>query len=372
MRAKSLVLFVIAVGCGLAASIGVSQYMENAGGQAAQVETATILVAMTDINIGEKLDAQTVKLEDWPKDRVPEGAVFDFAEIEGKFPRTRMYAGEPILTAKLMGSSNSSAAQTIPKGFRVVAIKASVENAGGGLIQPGDRVDVLVLLRKSAEVPETGTRTILKDVNVFSVDGATERSVDENGQARTLSTVSLLLKPRQAESAMLASELGRLFLTLRRPDDDVDDTDEDGETVKSLLGQEGESANDRLIGQNSDFTNWLNGAATPQPQVVEPVVEVATPVDTGPKWKMVILGSAGSREFRWNDENELPTEAGATPANGNYDAGVPTTPLPSTRPQPRVMPTTPTAPPSIERELDGPPQLNEPDAAAEDIPISPH
>ena len=267
MRAKSLVLFVIAVGCGLAASIGVSQYMESASGGLGQVESAKILVAMLDINIGEKLDAKTVKLEEWPKDRVPEGAVYELTEVEGKYPRTRMYAGEPILQAKLMGSNNSSATQTIPKGFRVVAIKASVENSGGGLIQPGDRVDVLVLLRKSAEVPETGTRTILKDVNVFSVDGATERSVDEDGRARTLNTVSLLLKPRQAESAMLASELGRLFLTLRRPDDDLEDTDQEGETVRSLLGNGGESANDRVADQDGGFADWLNGSVAEQPQV---------------------------------------------------------------------------------------------------------
>ena len=316
MRAKSLVLFVIAVGCGLAASIGVSQYMENAGGGVGPVESAKILVAVADINIGERLDAQTVKLEDWPKDRVPEGAVYELTEVEGKYPKTRMYSGEPILQAKLMGSNNSSATQTIPKGFRVVAIKASVENSGGGLIQPGDRVDVLVLLRKSSEVPETGTRTILKDVNVFSVDGVTERSVDEDGRSRTLNTVSLLLKPRQAESAMLASELGRLFLTLRRPDDDLEDTDEDGETVRSLLGNGGESANDRVAKQDDGFADWLNGSVAEQPQVTEQVIEVADAVDTAPKWKMVILGSTGTREFLWSDEKELPSETVGAPGNG--------------------------------------------------------
>ncbi|MBI2481921.1 MAG: Flp pilus assembly protein CpaB [Planctomycetia bacterium] len=363
MRAKSLVLFVIAVGCGLAASIGVSQYMENASGSALQVESAKILVALVDINIGEKLDARTVKLEEWPKDRVPEGAVYELAELEGKFPRTRMYAGEPILQAKLMGSNNSSATQTIPKGFRVVSIKASVENAGGGLIQPGDRVDVLVLLRKSAEVPETGTRTILKDVNVFSVDGATERSVDEDGHARALSTVSLLLKPRQAEAAMLASELGRLFLTLRRPDDDVEDTDEEGETVKSLLGNDGETANDRIIGQTSDFNDWLTNNAETQPPVAEPVQGVVPPVDLTPKWKMVILGSTGSREFLWSDENELPSETGLGMTDSSFESAAP---APSTRPQPRVRPTTPTAPPIT----DGATPTDETETE-EDIPISP-
>lgn len=366
MRAKSLVLFVIAVGCGLAASIGVSQYMENAGGDVAQTETDKILVAMTDINIGEKLDALTVKLEEWPKDRVPEGAVYSLEEVEGKYPRTRLYSGEPILLAKMMDSNKGSPTVTIPKGFRVVSVKVSDDTAGGGLIQPGDRVDVLVLLRKSGEVPETGTRTILKDVNVFSVDGATERAVDEDGSARALSTVSLLLKPRQAESVMLASELGRLFLTLRRPDDDLEDTDEEGETVRSLLGNDGESANDRLIGQDPGYQDWLNGNTAPA-QEAAPVVE--PPVEEGPKWQMIILGSAGSRKFLWNDEKELPTEAGAA-ENGN--GSVPTsTPISSAGLQPPVRRTPPTSPPPVVAPQDEE-SFEEDSDTEEDIPISPN
>jgi len=370
MRAKSIILFVIAVGCGLAASIGVSQYMENANGSAAHAETAKILVAMSDINIGEKLDAQTVKLEEWPKDRVPEGAVYELTEVEGKYSRMRMYSGEPILQAKLMDSNKNSPTVTIPKGFRVVSVKVSVETAGGGLIQPGDRVDVLVLLRKSAEVPETGARTILKDVNVFSVDGATERGTDEDGQTRALSTVSLLLTPRQAESVTLASELGRLFLTLRRPDDDLAETSDEGETVRSLLGNDGESANDRSPKQNGDSTDWLNVLTAKQPQEPAPVVEVAAPVDTGPIWKMVILESSGSREFLWNDEKELPTEAGAASSvNDNGGAASPSTPLPSSRPQPPAQRTPPTStPPGDASDTDSLP-VDVPNTE-EDVPIT--
>ncbi|MEO8494508.1 MAG: Flp pilus assembly protein CpaB [Planctomycetota bacterium] len=346
MRAKSIVLFIIAVGCGLAASIGVSQYMENASDKAAQLETAKILVAMSDINIGEKLDAQTVKLEDWPKDRVPEGAVYELTGVEGKYPRTRMYAGEPILLAKLMDSNKNSPTVTIPKGMRVVSIKASVENAGGGLIQPGDRVDVLVLLRKSAEIPETGARTILRDVNVFSVDGATERATDDEGQTRALSTVSLLLKPRQAESVALASELGLIRLTLRRPDDDLEISGDDGETIKSLLGTAGESANDRSNGSDGDFVDWLHGVTSKQPQEPAPIVDLAAPGRAAPIWKMLILGSTGSREFLWSDEKELPTETLAAPSGTDNETASSFVPVSTLRPQPPARRTPVTSPPA--------------------------
>lgn len=349
MRAKSLILFVIAIGCGLAASIGVSQYMETASGTVSKVETAEILVALTDIGISESLDARTVKLEEWPQDRVPEGAVLALADVDGKYARARLYAGEPILLAKLMDSNKGSPTVTIPKGYRAVPVKVSAETAGG-LIQPGDRVDVLVILRKSAEVQETGTRTILRDVNVFAVDGATERAVDEEGRARTLNTVMLLLKPQQAEGVMLAHELGRLFLTLRRPDDDAEDSS-DGETVKSLLGYSGENANENKQPEDSGFAGWLNTAVNTAQQQVQDITAAATPIEK-PKWEMEILGPSGSTNFHWLDEDELPVQGrfGETPPPSTPGASPlpyrPVTPtVPLTAPQPPARRGPPTTPP---------------------------
>jgi len=311
MRPKTMILFVIAVGCGLVASIGVSQYLENNGGGGPQVTTEKIFVAATNINIGEQLDAQNVRLEEWPKDRVPEGAVLTLEELEERYPRTRLYAGEPILQAKLMDSRDrGSEAHTIPEGYRVVSVKVSVESSVSGLVQPGDRVDLVVFLRKSGEVPETGTKTILRDVNVFSVDGETERSVDEDGQARNVRTVSLLVKPDQAETVMLASELGRLFLTLRRPDDTTESVGE-GATVNGLLGSDGESANEKknesTATQNSEFLNWLNNKSAP-------AETPSTSTAAEPIWKMKIMSPNGLREYHWQDAGEMPREV--TGGNG--------------------------------------------------------
>jgi pilus assembly protein CpaB len=302
MRPKTMILFVIAVGCGLVASIGVSQYMET-GVMSQAVETEQIFVAVTDVNIGEQLDAQNVKLEVWPTDRVPEGAVRDLEALEERYPRTRLYAGEPILQAKLMDSQDrGSYAVTIPKGYRVVSVKVTVEASVAGLVQPGDRVDLMVFLRKSSEVPETGTRTILRDVNVFSVDGETERSVDENGEARNVRTISLLVKPDQAETVMLASELGQLKLSLRRPDDQVEASG-DGISIQSLLGSSPESANER------NGSNRLpTGLVELMNEYPEPIAEIEPVVRPESVWKMQILSPTGMKEYRWSDVSEMPEE----------------------------------------------------------------
>ncbi len=102
MRAKSMVLLLIAGVCGLVASIGVSQVLERNNNNNSDAPMGELFVAVADIDIGAKLDATNVKLDKWPKDRVPEGAISKLEDLKDKFPRVRLYAGEPSLVAKLM------------------------------------------------------------------------------------------------------------------------------------------------------------------------------------------------------------------------------------------------------------------------------
>lgn len=311
MRPKTLILFIVAIGCGLVASIGVSQYMEKAkGNSTAAVETAKIYVATTEISPGERLDAKNVRLEEWPKDRIPEGAISDLKQLEEKFPRSRLYKGEPILMAKLSDTMDGNLLQTIPEGFRVIALKVDETTSGGGLIRPGDRVDLVVFLRKSAEIPETGTRTILRDVNVFAVSGETERHMDKQGVAREVRTVSLLVTPRQAESVTLAKEVGILSLTLRRPGDPVEEVG-DGLNLKSLLGSDSEDANENKNrdkqAPESGLVNWLNNNATTIAMAPAPAPVVAPP-PAPPKFVMTIRTPNGDRKFHFKELDSDPEE----------------------------------------------------------------
>jgi pilus assembly protein CpaB len=316
MRPKTLILFFVAIGCGLVASIGVSQYMEKAresGG--VKMETMKVFVAANEININEPLDEKNVKLEEWPKDRVPEGAVQELKQLEGKYARTRLYKGEPLLTAKLSDTIDNIPL-TIPDGYRVVTVKVNAASASGGLIRPGDRVDLVVFIRKSAEVPETTTKTILRDVNVFACDSQTERDVDKGtGQSREVQTVSLLVKPNQAEAVTLAKELGTMSLTLRRPGD-ANEEISDGVTVQSLLGSDGESANEKKEHNNSEsgLTQWLAQGATQFPVPGSQVV-LPEPIPEEPaKFTMKIRTPNGDREYRWKDLAGEPEERGPSSA----------------------------------------------------------
>ena len=65
MRGKSLALLVLALGCGLVASIAITQVMSKrkAHNDLPSGETAAIFVALEDIALGEPLSAPMLRLE---------------------------------------------------------------------------------------------------------------------------------------------------------------------------------------------------------------------------------------------------------------------------------------------------------------------
>jgi len=224
MRMKSLILIFIALGCGLVASIGISQVMNREGGGGLEMDQ--ILVSLTDIEIGTKLDAQNVKLEDWPKAKVPDGAVRKLEEVKDKFANARFFKGEPLHVNKI-SESLTNIANKVPAGYRAMPVKVDEDTVMKG-ISPGDRVDVMVFLKKNGlEITETGAFTILTNVRVFAVNTNTERASDGKETAN-FKTMSLLVKPEHARELAVAASMGKIMLTLRRPDEIDDPAGVDG------------------------------------------------------------------------------------------------------------------------------------------------
>ncbi len=242
MRGKSMTLIVIALGCGLVASIGISKILDRGEGKPAAVETKKIYVAVRDVDISEVFDADMLKLEEWPADKVPEGSVSDLEEVKGLAPNQRLYAGEVIRKVKLVDRDKvGGTSLKIPKGYRVQAVKVQAESSVGNLITPGDHVDVNVYLRKSANISQPGIQTILEDVRVFAVNAETRKDVDEDGNSINAKTISLIVKPpQQTKVLLLASRLGQISLSLRHPDDDTETVADSGTSLNDLFGGAGD------------------------------------------------------------------------------------------------------------------------------------
>ncbi len=309
MRPKSIAILMLALGCGLVAMIGITQVMakRNKGPAASTGQTQPIFVAMTDVGMGDLLNSRDLKLEQWPKDKIPPGAVLRLEDVEGRRTRTKLYAGEPILDNKLMGkgANEQGAAATIPKGYRVVPVKVDLVSGGSSMILPGDRVDVMVHLFKDKNrgIGETMTRTILQDIKVFAVNDVVGMENDADpGKSIPAKTISLLVTPEQAAKVTLASQLGKIQLVMRGPGDDKQVPDAQatpaelfGAVEKSDRQKETASQKSEPDQKNKGFVDFLDS-------MKRKLADKAPPQSNTPAvWTMRILKPDGVTEVKFEE-----------------------------------------------------------------------
>lgn len=320
MRPKSILLLGLALGCGLVASIGISQVMEQRRTvETVLPETEAILVALKDINLAEPITADVLKLEEWPKDKITPDALRNLDEVVGRRTRTKIYAGEPLREAKLISADGGDApSEQIAKGYRVVAVRVDAATGVAGLVKPGDRVDVQLFVSKNDRngISQSVVKTILEDVRIFAVDSSFRRAAEESEDASPAAarTISLLVTPKQAETLNLANELGKIRLTIRHPDDDTDvavtGTTTEDLFVSSKAQRDQESAS--ATSETNDDLRQLLDQLKQQPGAAPESREVAA-LPTPPPFIMQVFEGNAAREFEFTGDGRLP-QAAAMPA----------------------------------------------------------
>jgi pilus assembly protein CpaB len=295
-------LLALALGCGLVASIGISQVMDRPA--QVTIETQSIYVAKHNINLGDPIDAEMLSLQEWPKDKIPRGAISELSELEGRRPRTAIIEGEPILEAKLLDPGQVADPITqIPKGMRLKTIEVDATKSAAGLLGPGDRVDVQLFVRKDARtgVESAKSKIILQNIRVFAVDQTVQRSPDGGDERTIAKTVSLMLTPEQASKLSLAEQVGELSLIPRNPDDDAL-VNWSEMKIEDLLGDGESSSREKERGEDETVANNEEKPAD-QGSLLDAVAAATPPV---PPFKMEIVEAQNVREMLFDGETGKP------------------------------------------------------------------
>jgi pilus assembly protein CpaB len=240
MKAARIVVLTVAIAAGGIAALlaGRSKAPEVKPEAAVKVDTVDVLVARADIPMGQAVTPADIQWQAWPasaatgnfirKNNRPQ-AIEDLA---GQIARVPFVAGEPIREAKLVNAKGSGfMAAILPSGRRAVSTQISPETGAGGFILPNDHVDVLLSRRdKDAAGESRGSETILTNIRVLAIDQAIE---EKGGQKVVVGkTATLELTPGQAETLVMAQQLGTLALSLRSVTDaaqqDTPDDDNSG------------------------------------------------------------------------------------------------------------------------------------------------
>jgi pilus assembly protein CpaB len=226
MNNARIAVLAIAIGAG-----GIAAYLASGSSEqpapaqpVAQIQTVDILVAKSDIGLGQSVKPDDLQWQAWPAATASSSFISRAAkadaikEITGSIARAPFIAGEPIRDQKLVKADGSGfMAAILPQGFRAVSTEISPETGAGGFILPNDRVDVLLTKRDKnpdGKGPDVAvSEVILSNVRVLAIDQAPKEK--EGSSALVGRTVTLELKPEQTETLARSRQSGTLSLALR-------------------------------------------------------------------------------------------------------------------------------------------------------------
>jgi pilus assembly protein CpaB len=259
---------VLALALGAAAAAGVYLYVSSvqqqaqvnartAAQQAAAAATSRtrVLVAKVTLPAGSPLTTESVELRDTPADAIQPNAATSLNDVAGKVLTVPVAAGEQILSHRLGTVDQPEIkkfADLVPTGKRAMSVTFSELSTAGGLIAPGDYVDVIGVFNK-ATMGKDQSMILLQDVLVLAVAQSTSadqlpRQSVANGSQPNVGlplpsrggvpipnptplsvpyapaatrTVTLAVDPEAAERLALAEDYGRLRYIVRPGNDRI-------------------------------------------------------------------------------------------------------------------------------------------------------
>jgi pilus assembly protein CpaB len=224
MKRARVVVLAIAITAALGAA-WIAQSVVSRAPEVQHVERTVgatdVLVAATDINLGDSVRADAFKWQQWPVEGVTPGLITKDAqpnapsELSGAVARAPFIAGEPIKEQKLIKVSEGGVmAAILPSGMRAISTPIREETAAGGFILPNDRVDVILSYKmRTGRKEESVSEAVLRNIRVLAIGQALENKDGE--KVVTGKTATLELTPRQAEVLTLAQSMGEISLSLR-------------------------------------------------------------------------------------------------------------------------------------------------------------
>ena len=235
MRNRRLILALTgAVLCGLLGVTLITRYISNI--QAYTRDLGEVVVAKTDIQLGEKITAEQLTLLPMPNGSVPEGAFRKASGVVGRVAITRIGLREPITLSKLAPEGTEGGlSAVIPQGYRAMTVKVDDIVGVSGFIMPGSFVDVVAIIVPPGDNQSKGpiSKIVLQSIKVL----ASGPKIDTPENQRTpaeVRAVTLQVTPEQAEKLVLAANEGKLQLVMRNYTDQ-DDAATRGANKNTLL-----------------------------------------------------------------------------------------------------------------------------------------
>lgn len=182
-----------------------------------------IVVATTIIKEGTITTAEMFEMKKVPKQYVARGSITQMQQVVGKVAAFPILPGEQLNSLKFKQRSAKLGLQyVVPKGKRAVSVQVDKVGTIASLVNVGDRVDVICLIRESTTARAL---TILQDVEIYAIDQKTDKQdkaevKDKRALASREQIITFALSLSEAEKLIAASDAGDIKLVLRPVEDE--------------------------------------------------------------------------------------------------------------------------------------------------------
>jgi len=185
--ASSKTLLLLAIVLGLVTAVLVGIYLkglDSGGSSASGGPTLNIVVAAQDIPALTRITGDMVTVKALPSDSVLAGTFHTTNQVVGQVTQVDLAAGEQVIAPRIAPTgeaaqetlgANTPLSLVVPEGKRAFSIYSSRVAAVGGLVRPGDYIDVVLSGAKTGEGSQDfltpgAACYLLQDVQVLAVD----------------------------------------------------------------------------------------------------------------------------------------------------------------------------------------------------------
>jgi pilus assembly protein CpaB len=221
VRPNNLIILFLAIAMGGIAAFLAHNWIEGHSRAFAAGDSAgTVVVAAEPLGFGAEVSADSVTEIPWIAESLPTGAFVvkeDLLKDGRRVVLSRLERGEPILRSKITGPGQRALLSSLlNEGKRAVTLRVDDVRGVAGFILPGDFVDVVLIAEDGPPRRENYSEILLQHLKVLAVD---QLASERQEKATVAKAVTIEVTPEQAQKLLLATNIGKLSLILRPPEE---------------------------------------------------------------------------------------------------------------------------------------------------------
>lgn len=238
---KKYLPLIVAGAAGLIAIILINSYIQQRTEEAKkrlileQQNLSTVVVATQDIPAGTALKESMLKEAKIHKKMLQPRAATSIDRVIDKITIAPISMDEQVLLNKVtisgFGQERSSLSTKVPPGKRAITIQVDNISSIGGMIKPGDYVDVIAMVPVPGQTPEGKQATqlallpLFQNILVLAVGQETgtlispESRYKKEEKKEVSPLITLSLNPQEANLVAFVQEQSKIRLVLRSPSD---------------------------------------------------------------------------------------------------------------------------------------------------------